>query len=178
MQARKTQFDKDLAAKEEARKEKKRGMAKELRDLEAELDEERKLQQAMKDIQHDAEEAHSTKNEVLQQSKDLEKKIKGLEADLAQMQEDLSASERQGRTAAAEQDKLAEELSSTGPKGVMASDGKRRLDARIAALEGDLEEEQTQSEMMMERARKNQICIEQLTTELASATRIRWRTPR
>merc|ERR1712222_226226 len=109
-----------------------------------------------------------TKNEVLQQSKDLEKKIKVLEADLAQMQEDLSAAERQRRTAEAERDELAEELSSTGSKGALAIDEKRRLDARIAALEGELEEEQTQSEMLMERARKNQISIEQLTTELAS----------
>merc|ERR1712141_759526 len=38
----------------------------------------------------------------------------------------------------------------------------------MGALEGELEEEQTQSEMLMERARKNQISIEQLTTELAS----------
>merc|ERR1712154_373373 len=113
----------------------------------------------MKEIQRDAEEAHSTKNEVLQQSKDLEKKIKVLEADLAQMQEDLSAAERQRRTAEAERDELAEELSSTGSKGALAIDEKRRLDARIAALEGELEEEQTQSEMLMERARKNQISI-------------------
>merc|ERR1719225_1884046 len=108
----------------------------------------------MKEIQRDAEEAHSTKNEVLQQSKDLEKKIKVLEADLAQMQEDLSAAERQRRTAEAERDELAEELSSTGSKGALAIDEKRRLDARIAALEGELEEEQTQSEMLMERQNK------------------------
>merc|ERR1712029_353309 len=62
----------------------------------------------------------------------------------------------------------AEELSSSGSKGALALDEKRRLDARIAALEGELEEEQTQSEMLMERARKSQINIEQLTTELAS----------
>merc|ERR1711971_1516311 len=96
----------------------------------------KKLQQAMKEIQRDAEEAHSTKNEVLQQSKDLEKKIKVLEADLAQMQEDLRAAE-------AERDELAEELSSTGSKGALAIDEKRRLDA-IAALEskvGNLEEQ-------------------------------------
>merc|ERR1719228_2260141 len=84
------------------------------------------------------------------------------------MQEDLSAAERQRRTAEAERDELAEELSTTGSKGALAIDEKRRLDARIAALEGELEEEQTQSEMLMERARKNQISIEQLTTELAS----------
>jgi len=207
MQALKTQFERDLAAKEEAGEEKRRGMAKQIRDLEAELDEERKqrqaavnakkkletdykdlestmdmnnklkedalkqlkkLQQAMKEIQRDAEEAHASKNDVLQQSKDLEKKIKGLEADLVQMQEDLSAADRARRTAESERDELAEELSSSGSKGALAIDEKRRLDARIAALEGELEEEQTQSEMLMERARKAQISIEQLTTELAS----------
>merc|ERR1712020_169407 len=46
MQALKTQFERDLAAKEEAGEEKRRGMAKQLRDLEAELDEERKQKQA------------------------------------------------------------------------------------------------------------------------------------
>ena len=46
MQARKTQLEKDLAAKEEARKEERRGMAKQLRDIETELEEERKPKQA------------------------------------------------------------------------------------------------------------------------------------
>merc|ERR1719232_1089568 len=207
MQAQKTQFERDLAAKEEAGEEKRRGMAKQLRDLESELDEERKqkqtavnakkkletdykdlestmdmnnklkedalkqlkkLQQAMKEIQRDAEEAHSSKNEVLQQSKDLEKKIKSLEADLVQIQEDLSAAERARRTAESERDELAEELSTNGSKGALAIDEKRRLEAKIAALEGELEEEQTQVEMLMERARKAQISTEQLTTELAA----------
>ena len=47
-------------------------------------------------------------------------------------------------------------------KGALAIDEKRRLDARIAALETELEEEQTQSEMLMDRARKSQISIEQV----------------
>merc|ERR1712048_893913 len=46
MQALKTQFERDLAAKEEAGEEKRRGMTKQLRDLEAELDEERKQKTA------------------------------------------------------------------------------------------------------------------------------------
>ena len=45
MQALKTQFERDLAAKEEQGEEKRRGMAKQIRDLEAELDEERKQRQ-------------------------------------------------------------------------------------------------------------------------------------
>merc|ERR1739846_285945 len=51
-------------------------------------------------------------------------------------------------------------------KGSLMSDEKRRLDARIAALEEELEEDQGNSEMLMERAKKAQINIEQLTTEL------------
>ena len=128
----------------------------------------KKLQQAIEEVQRDAEEAHSTKNEVLQQSKDLEKKIKEMEADLARMQEDLSAAERQKRTAETERDELAEELCSADTKGALAISEKRRLDARIAALEKELEEEQTQSEMLMECAKKDQISIEQLTTEFTS----------
>jgi hypothetical protein len=39
---------------------------------------------------------------------------------------------------------------------------------RIAALEADLEEEQTQSVMLLERERKSQTSVEQLTAELAT----------
>ena len=52
-------------------------------------------------------------------------------------------------------------------QGSLLSDEKRRLDARIAQLEEELEEEQTNSEVLMERAKKAQMSIEQLTTELA-----------
>ena len=132
------------------------------------MENEKKLQQFMKEIQRDDEEAHAIKNEVLQQSKDLEKKIKSLEADLVQIQEDLSAAERARRTAESERDELAEELSTNGSKGALAIDEKRRLEFIIAALEGELEEEQTQVKMLMERARKAQISTEQLTTELTA----------
>ena len=39
-------------------------------------------------------EAHQAKADAIQQYKEFEKKFKGLEADLIQMQEDLSAAER------------------------------------------------------------------------------------
>merc|ERR1719391_1767829 len=64
MQALKTQFERDLAAKEEAGEEKRRGMAKQLRDLEAELDEERKQKQtavnAKKKLETDYKDLEST----------------------------------------------------------------------------------------------------------------------
>ncbi len=86
--------------------------------------------QLSQEIQRDAEEAHASKNDVLTQNKDLEKKIKSLEADLVQCQEDTSAAERARRTAENERDELAEELSNSGSKGSLALDEKRRLDAR------------------------------------------------
>lgn len=42
-------------------------------------------------------------------------------------------------------------------------DEKRRLEARIASLEEELEEEQGNSEIFMDKARKAQLSIEQLT---------------
>merc|ERR1719245_2156509 len=181
MQAHKTQYERDLQAKEEAGEEKRRGMTKQLRDLEAELDEERKQktaalnirkklegdlkdleasmdmnnkvkddalkqlkkhQAALKELQRDAEEAHLSKSEAITQYKELEKKVKTLEADLIQVQEDLSAAERARRAAETERDDLQEEINSQAGKGSLISDEKRRLDARISALEEELEEEQ------------------------------------
>ena len=117
-------------------------MAKQLRNLEAQLEEERKQKQT---AQRDAKGAHASKNRVLQQSKDLQNKIKVLEAGW--------------RTAEAERDELAKRL----VKRVLALDEKRQLDTCISTPKGELEEEKTQSKMMMERARKAQINIEQLT---------------
>ena len=45
----------------------------------------------------------------------------------------------------------------------LMADEKRRLEARIQALEEELEEEQGNSEILMDRTRKGQLSIEQLT---------------
>ena len=61
---------------------------------------------------------------------------------MIQLQEDLSAAERGRRTAETERDDLQEEINNSTSKGSLMSDEKRRLDARIASLEEELEEEQ------------------------------------
>ena len=66
------------------------------------------------------------------------KKIRGLEADLAQMKENLSASDRQQQTAEAKQDKHAKDLSSTGSKGALAINEKKCLNTMMVVLEGKL----------------------------------------
>lgn len=54
------------------------------------------------------------------------------------------------------------------PTGSLLIDDKRRLEARIATLEEELEDEQTNNELLSDRARKAQLTVEQLTTDLAN----------
>lgn len=52
--------------------------------------------------------------------------------------------------------------------GTLLIDEKRRLEARIATLEEELEEEQSNNEILLDRARKAQMSVDQLTAELAN----------
>merc|ERR1719232_1551432 len=137
MQALKTQYERDLQAKEESGEEKRRGMAKAIRDLETELDEERKQKTA-----------------AVNAKKKLDADYKDLESNLemnSKMKEDALKQLKKHQAAVKELQRDAEEAHATAGKGSIMSDEKRRLDARIAALEEELEEEQGNSEMLMER---------------------------
>ncbi|ODN06196.1 Myosin heavy chain, non-muscle [Orchesella cincta] len=205
MQALKTQFERDLQAKEEAAEEKRKGLIKQLRDTEAELEDERKnrtaavnarkkleseynelmnqmeanakmkedalkqlkkIQGQIKDYQRDAEEARLSRDEAVAVAKEAEKKLKHMEAELLQLQEELASSERARRAAESERDEYAEEVSNGGNHRTLLTDDKRRLEARIQALEEELEEEQSNSEMQSERARKATLLNEQFSSEL------------
>uniref|UniRef100_W4VRK7 Putative myosin class i heavy chain n=1 Tax=Corethrella appendiculata TaxID=1370023 RepID=W4VRK7_9DIPT len=205
MQALRTQFERDIQAKEEQSEEKRRGLVKALRDIEGELDEERKqraasvaakkklegdlkdieatlemnnkikedalkqakkLQAQLKDSIRDAEEAKAAKEELAAMAKEAERKVKVLEAEVVQITEDFTSSERARRAAEAERDELLEEIHSNSNKGSLMVDEKRRLEARITTLEEELEEEQSNAELLVDRNRKAQLAIEQLTTEL------------
>lgn len=147
----------------------------------------KKSQQQCKDATRDAEEARIARDELAASSKDAERKVKALEAELMQVGEDLASSERARRAAEAERDELQEEITSNANKGKytylyccvsvyfmfpligsLLIDEKRRLEARIATLEEELDEEQSNSEVMVERARKAQLAVDQLTADLAN----------
>uniref|UniRef100_A0A8V5HGZ5 Uncharacterized protein n=1 Tax=Melopsittacus undulatus TaxID=13146 RepID=A0A8V5HGZ5_MELUD len=200
MQAMKAQFERDLQARDEQNEEKKRMLVKQVRELEAELEDERKqralavaakkkmemdlkdlegqieaankardeaikqlrkLQAQMKDYQRELEEARASRDEIFAQSKESEKKLKGLEAEILQLQEEFAASERARRHAEQERDELADEIAN------MLLDEKRRLEARIAQLEEELEEEQSNMELLNERFRKTTLQVDTLNSELA-----------
>uniref|UniRef100_A0A8C3KU25 Myosin heavy chain 10 n=1 Tax=Chrysolophus pictus TaxID=9089 RepID=A0A8C3KU25_CHRPC len=207
MQAMKAQFERDLQARDEQNEEKKRMLVKQVRELEAELEDERKqralavaakkkmemdlkdlegqieaankardeaikqlrkLQAQMKDYQRELEEARASRDEIFAQSKESEKKLKGLEAEILQLQEEFAASERARRHAEQERDELADEIANScfSPRSALL-DEKRRLEARIAQLEEELEEEQSNMELLNERFRKTTLQVDTLNSELA-----------
>ncbi|XP_066462261.1 myosin-10-like [Eleutherodactylus coqui] len=207
MQALKAQFDRDLQNRDDSNDEKKKLLIKQVRDLEVELDEERKqkaqilagkkklemdlqdmesqidaankgreeavkqlkkLQLQLKEVWREVEETRSSREEMFIQSKENEKRLKSLEAELLQLQEDLAAAERAKRQAQQERDDLADELAN-GVSGKSAMlDEKRALEARIAQLEEELDEEQSNMELLNDRYRKYTLQVETMTTELAA----------
>uniref|UniRef100_A0A8C5VUM7 Myosin-11 n=1 Tax=Microcebus murinus TaxID=30608 RepID=A0A8C5VUM7_MICMU len=94
---------------------------------------------------------------------------KKLEGDLKDLElQDLAAAERARKQADQEKEELAEELASSLSGRNTLQDEKRRLEARIAQLEEELEEEQGNMEAMSDRVRKATQQAEQLNNELAT----------
>uniref|UniRef100_A0A4W4H1W7 Myosin, heavy chain 10, non-muscle n=1 Tax=Electrophorus electricus TaxID=8005 RepID=A0A4W4H1W7_ELEEL len=188
MQAMKAQFERDLQARDEQNDEKKRLLVKQVREMEAELEDERKqralavaakkklemdlkdleaqieaankardeaikqlrkLQAQMKDYQRELEEARASRDEIFTQSKENEKKLKSLEAEILQLQE------------------VDTNMRTLQTHSSVLLDEKRRLEARIAQLEEELEEEQSNMELLNDRFRKTAMQVDTLTTELA-----------
>uniref|UniRef100_A0AAQ5X2L1 Myosin motor domain-containing protein n=1 Tax=Amphiprion ocellaris TaxID=80972 RepID=A0AAQ5X2L1_AMPOC len=128
----------------------------------------RRLQGQMKEILRELDETKLSRDEVIAQSKDSEKKIQTLEAEVLQLSEELSVSERQKRQAQQERDEMADEMvnSSSGRSVNALTEEKRRLEARVVQLEEELEEEQNNSELLAERQRKTTLQVETLTVQL------------
>ncbi|XP_061572934.1 myosin-10 isoform X5 [Cololabis saira] len=126
----------------------------------------RRLQGQMKEILRELDEIKLARDEVIVQSKDGDKKIQTLEAEVLHLTEELSVSERQRRQAQQERDEVADEMvnSSSGRNALFEE--KRRLEARVGQLEEELEEEQTNAELLTERQRKTALQVETLTVQL------------
>ncbi|XP_015789443.1 myosin heavy chain, non-muscle [Tetranychus urticae] len=207
MQALKAQFERDLLARDEQSEEKRRGLLKQIRDLEAELEDERKqkslamaakkklesdyneleqqleisnrlkeeanrqykrLQAQMKEFQKDSEETSSMRESLVAQTKEAEKKAKQLEAEVAHLQEDLATSDRARRLAENDREELMEEIETHVNRFSLMQEDKRRLEVQIAQLQEELEEEQSNAEMAIDKLRKVTAQIEVLNTELAN----------
>nr|XP_055065679.1 myosin-10 isoform X3 [Misgurnus anguillicaudatus] len=206
LQALRAQFEREISTKEEKGEEKRRALNKQVRELEAMLEEEKtqraqaltvkkqletelqeaesqveaanrgreeairqmkRLQTQVKELIRDLDETKLARDEIVAQSKDSEKRLQILEAELVQLTEDLAVSERQRRQAQQERDEIADEIINTANGKSALLEEKRRLEARIAQLEEDLEEEQSNAELVAERQRKSVLQVETLTVQLS-----------
>ncbi|XP_045690789.1 myosin-9 isoform X2 [Phyllostomus hastatus] len=210
LQAMRAQFERDLQGRDEQSEEKKKQLVRQVREMEAELEDERKqrsmamaarkklemdlkdleaqidtanknrdeaikqlrkLQAQMKDYMRELDDTRASREEILAQAKENEKKLKSMEAEMIQLQEELAAAERAKRQAQQERDELADEIANSRGKGeqrrvALALEEKRRLEARIAQLEEELEEEQGNTELVNDRLKKANLQIDQINTDL------------
>ncbi|CAF92169.1 unnamed protein product, partial [Tetraodon nigroviridis] len=205
--AMKAQYERDLQGRDDQNDEKKRALVKQVREMEAELEDERKqkalavaakkklemdlkdieshiegankardeaikqlrkLQAQMKDYQRELEDTRASRDDIFAICKETEKKLKSLEAEIVQLHEDLAASERGRRHAEQERDELQDEISNSTSGKSALMDEKRRLEARIAQLEEELEEEQGNMELLNDRFRKTTMQEDTLMTDLSA----------
>jgi len=106
------------------------------------------------------------KDEASAGIKDFEKRIKYLEQELLQVQEDASTSERHRKQIELERDELMDEKNNTSVRNNLVLDEKRRLETKITNLEEELEEELNNRELGDERLRKITLQYEQCLMEL------------
>uniref|UniRef100_A0A8C9KN48 Myosin heavy chain 14 n=1 Tax=Panthera tigris altaica TaxID=74533 RepID=A0A8C9KN48_PANTA len=177
VQALKAQHERDLQGRDEVGEERRRQLAKQLRDAEVERDEERKqrtqavaarkkleveledlkaqnaaaaqgkedavkqlrkMQAQMKELWREVEESRTSREEIFAQNRESEKRLKALEA------EELAASDRARRQE------------------------KRQREGRLGQMEEELEEEQSNAELLGDRYRKLLLQVDSLTTELSA----------
>ncbi|KAL0993065.1 hypothetical protein UPYG_G00102770 [Umbra pygmaea] len=207
MQAMKAQYERDLAGRDEMGEEKKKQLIKQVREMELELEDERKqrsvavaarkkleldlkeleaaidmanknrdealkqlkkLQAQMKDLLRELEDTRMSRDEIMAQAKENEKKVKSMEADMIQMTEELASAERVKRQAQQERDELQDEINNQGAKNALIAEEKRRLEARIAQLEEELEEEQCNTELVNDRLKRALLQTDQTNVELTA----------
>uniref|UniRef100_A0A4W6FIM4 Myosin-9 n=1 Tax=Lates calcarifer TaxID=8187 RepID=A0A4W6FIM4_LATCA len=195
MQAMKAQFDRDLQARDEQGEERRRQLVKQVREMEVELEDERrqrtqalsskkKLEMDLADLEVQIDAANKGRDEALKQLKKLQAQMKENMRELEELRLSRDeavngAKETEKKLKAMEADALhyQEEAYlctlnhhlSSSPLAVVSSqlaDEKRRLEARITQLEEELEEEQLNTEMVNDRLRRT--TLQQLTTELAA----------
>ncbi|XP_039550441.1 myosin-10 isoform X4 [Pimephales promelas] len=127
----------------------------------------KRLQTQMKELIRELDETKLARDEIVVQSKDSEKRLQTLEAELLQLTEELAVSERQRRQAQQERDEMADEIVNTATAKSALFEEKRRLEGRITQLEEELEEEQSNAELIAERHRKSTLQVETLTVQLS-----------
>uniref|UniRef100_A0AAR2K967 Myosin-9 n=1 Tax=Pygocentrus nattereri TaxID=42514 RepID=A0AAR2K967_PYGNA len=181
LQALKAQFDRDLQGRDEQGEEKRKQLVKQVREMEAELEDEKKqrsqavsvrkkLEMDLSDLGAQIELSNKARDEALRQLKKLQAQLKEQmrELDEARVSRDsmlneAKENERKLKSMEAENVQLHEVYSVCCRS--LLSEERRKLEARIAQLEEELDEEQSNVELLHDRVKK---AVLQVLTELAA----------
>uniref|UniRef100_A0A3B4D8C4 Myosin-9 n=1 Tax=Pygocentrus nattereri TaxID=42514 RepID=A0A3B4D8C4_PYGNA len=199
LQALKAQFDRDLQGRDEQGEEKRKQLVKQVREMEAELEDEKKqrsqavsvrkkLEMDLSDLGAQIELSNKARDEALRQLKKLQAQLKEQmrELDEARVSRDsmlneAKENERKLKSMEAENVQLHEVcpsvyiclcllvcllvcIHSVCCRSLL-SEERRKLEARIAQLEEELDEEQSNVELLHDRVKK---AVLQVLTELAA----------
>ncbi|KAF8772017.1 myosin heavy chain, non-muscle-like isoform X2 [Argiope bruennichi] len=177
MQAMKAQFERDLQAKDEQAEEKRRALLKQVRDLEAELEDERKQRTAaisarkkvegdLKDLEQQLELANKVKEDALRQLKKLQSQLKDYqrdaEADHAAKEElalQLKEVEKKVKTFEADMIQLQEDLANSERI-------RRAAEAERDELQEEINLAASRSSLLQDEKRRLDARIQQLEEEL------------
>ncbi|GFY78830.1 myosin heavy chain, non-muscle [Trichonephila inaurata madagascariensis] len=177
MQAMKAQFERDLQAKDEQAEEKRRALLKQVRDLESELEDERKQRTAaisarkkvegdLKDIEQQLELANKVKEDALRQLKKLQSQLKDYqrdaEADHAAKEElalQLKEVEKKVKTYEADMIQLQEDLANSERI-------RRAAEAERDELQEEINLTASRSSLLQDEKRRLDARIQQLEEEL------------
>lgn len=177
MQALRTQFERDLQTKEEQAEEKRRGLVKNLRDLETELEEERKQRAAavaakkklegdLKEIETTLEMNNKVKEDAIKQAKKLQAQMKDVirEAEDAKAaKEELAAlskeAERKIKVLEAENIQLTEDLASS-------ERARRAAETERDELQEEINSNSSKGSLMIDEKRRLEARIAALEEEL------------
>ncbi|CAD6199075.1 unnamed protein product [Caenorhabditis auriculariae] len=142
--------------------EQQESFQRQIEDLSRQL---RKAQQNSKEIQVEATEARAAMDEALIQSREADKRARKMEDEVKRLSSELSTALSAKRKVEAERDECVDEIAALKQAG-LGTEEKRRLEARVADLEDQLEEESSANDLAQEKLKKAQVQVEQLTTEL------------
>lgn len=177
MQALKAQFERDLQAKDEQAEEKRRALLKQVRDLESELEDERKQRTAaisarkkvegdLKDIEQQLELANKVKEDALRQLKKLQSQLKDYqrdaEADHAAKEElaiQLKEVEKKLKSYEADMIQLQEDLANSERI-------RRAAEAERDELQEEINLTASRSSLLQDEKRRLDARIQQLEEEL------------
>ena len=123
---------------------------------------------SFKELSRELEELRTNRDEIMLNNKDWDKKIKTLEVQLLQAQEERDLAERQRKQAVADRDELQHEIDAIAAGKNAFSEDKRRYETRITQLEEELEEEQSNTEQVLEKYKRIQMDLDKMTSDLHS----------